>query len=185
MSPKPNENGAARLLATLEGLLAIDEMEMGPALTQVSDILVSAFGADKVDLFLCNDQHDTLVTVGISNTPMSARQAALGLNRLPIAGGGREVETYLTRKPYLTGYLDLDTGALPGFRYDLGALSMILVWMDVNGRRCGLIQIASAIQERFTQEHVRFAETMSHWIGSVAHRDDLVEQARLDRASAA
>ena len=82
----PRNGDSARqdhLLATLEGLLAIQATDVKSALDQASDLVARTLGADKVDVFLYDASVDTLVALGTSNTPMGREQKALGLDRLP------------------------------------------------------------------------------------------------------
>jgi len=84
-----------RLLATLERLLTIQAPEVTAALDEASQWVAEALGADKADAFLHDRATDSLVALGTSDTPMGRLQHRLGLNRLPLANGGRAVAVYL------------------------------------------------------------------------------------------
>ena len=86
----------ARRLTTLEGLLAIQAMDVRGALDQASDLVAKALGADKVDVFLYDTTIDTLVALGTSATPMGRKQQALGLDRLPLSNHGKTAEVVKT-----------------------------------------------------------------------------------------
>ncbi len=144
------------LLRALERLLAIDATSVKGALDQASQGLAEALGADKVDVFLHEPASASLVALGTSATPMGRRQHELGLNRLPLANGGREVEVYRTGEPYATGRADRDAGVVPGFRDALGIRSLIDVPLDVAGERRGVLQTASARPDFFTEDDRRF-----------------------------
>jgi two-component system, OmpR family, sensor kinase len=79
----------ARLLDTLARLLAIDTPDVDEALDEATLFLAEVLQADKVDVFLFDPSSATLVARGTSDTPMGRRQKALGLDRLPVANGGR------------------------------------------------------------------------------------------------
>ncbi len=96
----------ARLLTTLEGLLAIQTTEVRSALDQATDLVAKTLGANKVDVFLYDANIDTLVAMGTSNTPMGRQQHALGLDRLPLSNRGKTAAVFETGQPYLTGHLD-------------------------------------------------------------------------------
>jgi two-component system OmpR family sensor kinase len=48
--------------------------------------------------------------------------------------------------------------------------------LDVGGERRGMIMLASRQPEFFSPEDARFMETVSRWVGVVAHRAQLVEE---------
>src|SRR5829696_6794910 len=90
-----------RLFDTLVRLHAIASPELRPALDQAANLVADALDADKVDIFIHESASDSLVALGTSQTPMGRRQHELGLDRLPLANGGRSVVVYLTGEPYL------------------------------------------------------------------------------------
>src|SRR5206468_6808286 len=77
------------VLALLERLRQVRRVSLYAALQHASDVLSSTFAAEKVDAFVFNPQCAMLVAVGTSQTAVGRRQHELGLNRLPIAHGGR------------------------------------------------------------------------------------------------
>src|SRR5690348_8517268 len=107
-------SGYSKLLGTLEQLLAIEATELTMALDEASEQLSAALGADKIDVFLYDPATTTLVAQGTSATPMGRRQHVLGLDRVPLANGGRTVEVFQTGKPYWNGQADEDTGVIVG-----------------------------------------------------------------------
>src|SRR3954452_4167856 len=90
-----------RLFDTLVRLHRIASPELRPALDQAANLVAEALDADKVDIFIHESASDSLVALGTSQTPMGRRQHELGLDRLPLANGGRSVAVYLTGEPYL------------------------------------------------------------------------------------
>jgi signal transduction histidine kinase len=171
-----------RLLLALEHLLAIDALDVKSALNEASDVLVNAVRADKIDVFVLNPNRNTLVSIGLSNTPMSAKQQSLGLDILPVANGGREVEVYETGKAYMSSHADLDDGMLPGMKYELGVRSAIMVPLVVDGNRRGTIAAVSQRTEAFNAGDMRFMQGVAGWVGMVMHRAELVEQNTRDAA---
>ncbi len=164
------------LLHTLEQLLTLSATDTTSVLNQASNLLSVALTAEKIDVFLYDPAQDTLIAVATSDTPLAARQHVLGLDRLPLSGGGREVEVYRTGRTYLSGNVDLDTGVLRGFRYDLGVRSMILVPLVVDGERHGVIQVAAVRGEAFTGADLRFVQAVARWLGMILYSAHLVEQ---------
>lgn len=182
---KQAEEAQDKLLVSLEHLLSIDALNVQSALRQASDLLAKTLDAEKIDVFVFDRDVNTLVAMGVSNTDMAARQQALGLDKLPVANEGREVEVFETGKPYLSGHADLDTGMLPGVKYDLGVRSIIIVPLAVRDERRGLITAASGRAEAFNTADLRFLQGVSRWVGMVMHRAELAEQAADDIAESA
>ncbi len=174
-----------RLLATLEGLLAIQATDVKTTLGQASDLVAQTLGADKVDVFLYDANVDTLVALGTSNTLMGRKQHALGLDRLPLSNGGKTAEVFQTGQPYHSGHVDQDPDELPGIKGPLGVRSAIAVPLDVEGTRRGAVQADTAEPDRFAEEDVGFLQAVAHWVGLILHRAELVERTTQDAAEQA
>src|SRR5689334_12979039 len=108
MASSPDETradtGQARLLHTLERLLAVEATDFRGALEQAAQLVAEALAAEKVDAFILDPTVETLVARGVSNTPLGRRQQALGLDRLPVANGGRVVDVFQTGRAFQTGH---------------------------------------------------------------------------------
>ncbi|EFH87753.1 GAF domain-containing sensor histidine kinase [Ktedonobacter racemifer] len=168
------------LLHTLEQLLAIESVQVKPSLDQAAQLLVNVLDAEKIDVLLYDPNTTSLVAMGISDTPMGRRQQKLGLDRLPLANGGSTVKVFLTGTPYLTKHADQEQGELKGLIQPppdgLGVMSEMGVPLIVNGERRGVLLATSNKPEFFTKQDLSFLEAVSHWIGMVFHRAELVEQ---------
>jgi signal transduction histidine kinase len=169
-----------RLLPTLERLLAIDETDLHRALDQACHMVAEALGADKVDAALYDAASDSLVAVGTSHTPMGRKQHAIGMNRLPVANGGREVEVFVTGENYATGHADQDPGQLRGMTEGLGVRSAIMAPLEVAGVRRGVFIASSAQPDFFSDEDLPFLGAVSRWVGMVAHRAELTERIAME-----
>jgi two-component system, OmpR family, sensor kinase len=165
-----------KLLATLGQLLAIQATTVKPALDTASTLIADALGADKVDTFLYDSTKHTLVAVGTSATPMGQQQRALGLDRLPLANGGRAVEVFQTGQVYHYGQVDTDLEELRGIREGLGVRSQVCVPLAIDGVRRGVLQADSAQRDAFSVENAHFLEAVANWVGMVIQRAELVEQ---------
>src|SRR5438105_3362464 len=97
-----------RLLTILEGLLELPATEVKATLDQATSLIAEVLAADKVDAFFHDPASDTLVALGTSDTPMGRQQRAIGMDRLPLANGGRTVEVFLMGTSYLSGHVDRD-----------------------------------------------------------------------------
>src|SRR5215207_10164640 len=138
-----------RLRTTLERLLEIDAIALADALGQAALLIAEALGAAKVDAFLHQPAIDTLVALGVSDTPMGQRQKAIGMDRLPIANGGRTVQVFQTGTSFRSGQLDQDPEELRGTTEGLGARSMIAVVLRVANAPSGVLQALSAQSDAF------------------------------------
>lgn len=175
VEPRAEINDRDRLLETLQALLQLEATDRSSAMQGASDLLSVALTADKVDVFLYEPTSHSLVAVGTSETPMGRRQHALGLNRLPLANGGRTVEVYEQGSAHWEGHVDADPGELLGIRQGLGVRSSIAVPLTVGGERRGVLLVTSATAERFTDRDVAFLGAVVRWVGAVVERAELVE----------
>lgn len=175
----------ARLLGTLERLLALEPTGLRPALDSAAQLVAEALGADKIDAFLHDPSIDSLVAVGTSDTPMGRKQHAIGLERLPLANGGRLVQVFEAGESYRTGHAEEDPEELIGITQGLGIRSQMAALLIVGGQRRGILTAASATPERFSVGDLRFLEAAARWVGVVAHRAELTERLAIDAASAA
>lgn len=174
-----------KLLRTLEQLLTIDATSLVPAMDHAAQFVVEALSADKVDIFLFHPESNTLQAMGVSNTPMGRRQLELGLDRLSLADGGLAASVYLTGKSVVTGRADREPGELQSLVKKLGVRSEIICPLTIAGERRGVLQVLSAHEEYFReQEDLSFIEAVSHWVGIVAHRAELVERLATEAAEA-
>ncbi len=165
-----------KLLRAMELLLDVEAMDVKTAVEHSSDALVEALGADKIDIAFLDPSTNTLIALGVSNTPMGELQIRLGMNRLPIANGGRLVEVFETGESYLTGRADEDPGVLRGFTEGMGIRSMMGVPLDVGGERRGVLHAASERPEAFDEGDLRFLQAVSRWVGLLTHRAELAER---------
>jgi two-component system, OmpR family, sensor kinase len=165
-----------RPLSLLEQLMAIQTPDLDAALTTATDLVVEAFGADKADAFLLDPTAETLVAVGASHTPLARRQRAIGMDRLPLANGGRAVEVFHTRTPRLNGHVDEDPLELTGIKDGLGVRSSMDTPLEVGGHVRGVLSVVSQTADRFTERDLRLLESVTRWVGLIAHRAELVGQ---------
>ena len=166
-----------RLLTVLEQLLDIDALSLERAMAEASELLRGALGADKVDVFLHDPAADALVAAGTSRGPMGELEHALGLHRLPLDDGGRTVDVFRRGQPYRTGRANRDARELPAVKRALGVHSTLAQPLDVGGRRRGVLVASATAPDAFTERDLRFLRAVSRWVGSVAHRAELVQQA--------
>ena len=167
-----------QLLTTLEQLLNLQITDIDATLDQAAQILAEILAADKIDIFFYEPANNTLLARGNSDTPMSKRQQAIGLDRLPLANGGRVVETFQTGKTYLTGHADQDEGELPGLKSGLGVVSEIIVTFQVQQHQHGVLAALSSKPDFFSSDDARFLEAVANWLGTIIAHAQLLDQTK-------
>lgn len=172
-------------LHTLQRLLAIPAASMKESLYQASDLLSQVLSADKIDILMYEPESASLLALGNSNTPMGRRQHAIGMDRLPLANGGREAEVFQTGRPYHSGHAKEDSEMLLGVTQGLGVQSIIIEPLDVGGIRRGVLVAESSRQNLFTEEDLTFMSLLARWVGMVAERAELAEQIACEAAERA
>ncbi|WP_244224994.1 GAF domain-containing sensor histidine kinase [Corallococcus sicarius] len=179
MTERDLENEGTRAdprLQALESLLSLPAAELRPTLNTVSQVISELLHADKVDVFLIERSTQCLVAVGTSETPMGRLQQALGLDRMPLANGGRAVQAYETEKPFMTGRQEEDPEELPGIKFRLGVRSSLMVPLPIGEEIRGVLGVSSAKNDFFTREDLRFLTAVARWVGMVAHRVELAQE---------
>jgi two-component system OmpR family sensor kinase len=165
-----------RLLQALESLLALPAAELRPTMNKASQFLSELLKADKVDIFFLDVSTQTLVAAGTSDTPMGRKQKALGLDRLPLANGGRTVQVYESEQPFMNNRAHEDPEELPGLKHRLGVKSALMVPLPVGGETRGVLGVSSAQPDYFEPDDLRFLVAVARWVGTVAHRAELTQE---------
>lgn len=169
-------SGEALLLDTLERLLDIPSADLKTALSLACDAVANAMRADKVDAFLFDPARSSLVAIGTSSQPLSRLQRKMGLDVLPIANGGRAAQVFTTKAPFRSGHLIDDPDELKGIREGLKIESQVGVPVEVGGEIRGVLSVCSLQRDFFSEDDERFLVSIARWVGSVAHRAELVAE---------
>jgi DNA-binding NarL/FixJ family response regulator len=165
----------AGLLRTLQRLLALEAVQVEPAMQHAAQELANVLAADKIDVFVHDPQADALVAVATSDTPMGRRQHKLGLDRLEMQRGGRAIQVLQTGEPYLSNDVPQDCVELRAIVEDLGVRSAAYVPLYLVEQCRGVLLASSAEPDRFTREDLDFLAAVARWIGLVADRAKRVE----------
>ena len=189
MSDAPGPGPAAnqptlQLWQVLQRLLTVPVTDLTASLQAATDGIAAVLGADKVDAFLLEPSTQTLVARGTSATAMGRRQRQLGLDRLPLANGGRTVSVFQTQQPHRDGHVDEDPEELSGVKAALGVRSTLAAPLTVGAEARGVLLVSSAQPERFSAADLAGVVVIAHWLGLVAERAQLVEQAGAERQAA-
>jgi signal transduction histidine kinase len=176
MSPRASDGERDLLLDALQRLIGVQAIELRPALREAADAISAACGAEKVDVFLHDEGSHTLVAVGVSGTPLGAKERSLGLDRLPVANGGRAAETFLTGAEHMTGDATTDPLELPALVRALGVRSAVHMPVEIAGVRRGVLSLCSTARDAFPDHVLGFARAAARWVGVIAHRAEVVER---------
>lgn len=163
-------------LQVIEQLLAIETTDLHEALTQAAQLTAQALQAEKADIFFYEPEHQTLVALGTSQTPLGRLQQALGLDRFPLANGGRSVSVFRTGISYRNGQVQDDPEELLGIKQGLHIRSALIVPLMIGEERRGIVQVNSTQPEAFTEQDQRLLEGVAHWMGMVVQRAELLQQ---------
>ena len=176
------ERNQDRLLRALQTLLALEVTDLERALNAAAQQIAEGMHADKVDVFLHDRARGCLIAVGTNDSPMARKQKALGLDRLPVSDGGTGVHVFRTGESRLSRHLDREPDEVRGIVEDLGVRSQIGVPLVVRGERLGALMVCSAEPDYYTEDDLRFTESVASWVGLVGYRAAAVEKAVAEAA---
>lgn len=162
-------------LELLQKLLAIRPVGLRDSLYAGSSAIAELFSADKVDAMMFEESGASLVALATTGSPMAQRQREIGMDRQPIANGGRAAQVFTTGKSFLSDDVQNDPEELVGVKA-LGARSQMAVAFDVAGRRAGVLTVISAKPAVWNEADLRFFETVASWLATVAEHAQSTEQ---------
>lgn len=164
----------------LERLLTLEIVEARAALREAKQLVAETLHAERVDIFLHDPLAATLIELETSDAPSEKRLRSQGLNRLPLLHGGYPAKVFLDGFCSLTGHLDREPEHLPGMtsHEGLSIRSEMVVALEVNDERRGVLVAASRIADFFSEQDLQFLEVVARWIGIIIHRAELIEQVK-------
>jgi two-component system OmpR family sensor kinase len=168
--------GQDRLLTTLERLLEVQPASLTAAMDHVATLVAEALDAEKVDAFVHDPATATLNAVGTSDTPLGRKQKATGLDRQPIANGGRTVQVFVTGHAHFNANVQDDEEELIGIRRELGVRSQIAVPLEVGQVRRGVLCAVSTQTDYFADRDLLFLRAVSRWVGNMLQRMEVEER---------
>jgi DNA-binding CsgD family transcriptional regulator len=159
---------AESILALLKALQQVDGATARDTMQHATDVLAAVFVADKVDAFFYDEAAEQLVALGTSQTPLGQLQHELGLNRLPLADGGRATWVFREKRPFRSGHVEDDTVELAAVRCGLEVRSTIAAPIQVGPGQPGVLLAASRQPDHFTEDQLDLLQFVAYWIGLVA-----------------
>ncbi len=142
--------------------------------SSIADQIGLACRAEKVDIMLYSQETDELVTLGTTNTSLSQLQVQLGLDHLPLATAGRLSEVFLTGQPFLSG--QIVAADLAEQAEKLGINSLLIVPLQVEQQRQGVISLASPRPMAFSEDDLSFINFVSLRLGYTLRHEELTHE---------
>ena len=172
MVPQPTDRDLQdrRLLAVLQALLGLRVGDLSAAMAEAAHQVAHVLGADKADVFVYAPDTREMVAEGTSDTPMGRREKELGLDRLPLANGGRAVHVFRTGEAYLARDSAHDPLELSDVVHRLGARSGLFTPLEIGGSRRGVLLASSAQPGAFSESDLAFLGAVAHWVGLTGER---------------
>lgn len=140
----------------------------------IADQIALACNAEKVDIMLYSQETDELVTLGTTNTALSQLQVQLGLDHLPLATAGLLSEVYLTGRPFLSGQVVQSDQV--GHLEKLGIKSYLIVPLQVEQQKHGVISLASTQPQAFNEDDLSFINFVSLRLGYSLSHEELTQE---------
>lgn len=173
--PKQSDISVRRLLSILERLFELPGLDVKTAWGQAVQYVQEWLQAEKVDAFLYQPADNSLHALGTSDTPLGRLQIEQGLHILSLARGGSVAQVYKTGQLHITGHSDRVEGEVPELIQILGVRSHIAAPISVAGHCRGVLSAQSTKPDFFSRDDLSFLGAVASWVGSLAHRAELVQ----------
>jgi signal transduction histidine kinase len=145
-------------------------------------------GVQKVEVLLHNEETDELVSLGIGDTALGRAQQELGLDHLPLGKAGVLADVFRSGQPFFSNNLASVPDFPAALKEKLSLKSALVVPLEVEGKRRGLIAVMSSRADAFSDEDLPFLNLISTRLGHMLHHQELskelaeAEKERLERA---
>lgn len=147
---------------------------------KICDAICEATGAEKCDIVLHSKETDEFVAFGRSNTSLSLLEQALGLDHIPLQTSGCLLQVYQGGEPLLAG--NLPKGDELPLLEKTKIESLLVVPLEVEQDRLGLLCLASTKVNAFTQDDLNFVCFISTRLGySLQHKELTQELAQAEK----
>lgn len=145
-------------------------------------------GVQKVEVLLYHEETDELVSLTPRETALGRVQQELGLDHLPLGKAGVLADVFRTGQPFLSNDLERVPQFPAALREKLGVKAALVVPLEVEEQRRGLLCVMSSAAEVFFEEDLPFLRLISTRLGHLLHNQELsrelaeAEAQRLARA---
>jgi signal transduction histidine kinase len=133
-------------------------------------------GVQKVEVLLYNEETDELISLGMRDTALGRAQQELGLDHVPLGKGGVLADVFRTGQPFLSNDLDTTPAFPAAFKEKLGVKSALVVPLEVENQRRGLMSVMSSKTDAFSDEDLPFLSLISTRLGHTLHNQELSKE---------
>lgn len=164
-----------QLIQLLHTIAAIPTSESTEELAHtITNQLCAITHAEIASIFLHSAATDELITFGSSNTPLGQLQHEHGLDHLPLATSGLLLQVLQNDAPLLDG----DTAHLATLPISNVAMiqSVLIVPLRIEQTCQGVIMLAAAKVEAFSEDDLSFLTFISVRLGYAMHHDKLADE---------
>lgn len=183
------EERRSRLISLLQYMASTSSEGIFKEITQALEARISeVMNAQKVEVLLYNQETDELVSLQTSETPLGRAQHELGLDHLPLGKAGVLADVFRTGQPFFSNNLDTIPGFPAALKEQLGLKAAIVVALEVEGKRRGLLGVLSASSDAFQEDDLAFLNLISIRLGYMLHHQELsaeLAQAETERLARA
>jgi signal transduction histidine kinase len=147
---------------------------------RICDLICEATGAEKCDIVLHSIETDEFVAFGKSNTSLSLLEQELGLDHIPLQTSGCLLRVYQGGEAFLAG--KLPKGDELPLLEKTKIESLIVVPLEVEQDRLGLLSLASTKENAFNEDDLNFVCFISIRLGySLQHKELTQELAQAEK----
>ncbi len=133
-------------------------------------------GVQKVEVLLYNQETDELVSLGASDTTLGRAQHELGLDHMPLGKAGALADVFLTGQPFLSNNLEATPHFPALLKEKLGLKAALVVSLEVEDKRRGLISVMSSLPGVFSDDDLPFLSLISTRLGHMLHHQELSKE---------
>ncbi|MBC8160094.1 MAG: GAF domain-containing sensor histidine kinase [Roseiflexaceae bacterium] len=163
------------LIRLLHTIAAIPASESTETLSHtITDQLCIILQAEIASILLHSPATDELIAFGSSDTPLGRLQRERGLDHIPLATSGPLLQVFQQGNPLRIDRADALT-SVPSTSI-AGIQSMLIVPLQVEETRQGLVVLGAARTNAFSDDDVSFLTFISARLGYALHHDTLTEE---------
>ncbi|MDQ2807784.1 MAG: GAF domain-containing sensor histidine kinase, partial [Chloroflexota bacterium] len=163
-----------RLIDLLRYVSGLDySQELHTVLTAVADRVAEVLQVEKVDVMLYDPERDALVSFGVSQTALGARQKELGLDILPCTTADLMIQVFRSGESALVGDAPSDPRVYPPLATELGLRSMLYSPLTVAGEPRGVLCCAGTQPDAFSADDLAVQDLIARRLSLALHHNEL------------
>jgi two-component system OmpR family sensor kinase len=171
------EERRSKLISLLQYMASELPDKMLKEVTQaIEERIGEVMGVQKVGVLLYQQETDELISLGTSETTLGRMQHELGLDHLALGKAGVLADVFRTGQPFLSNNLDTLSTFPAALKEHLGLKAAMVVPLEVEGERRGLITVMSTSADAFTDDDLPFLTLISIRLGHMLHHQELSKE---------